>query len=105
MGKKIYFLLAICYMLFLPVLAFAHPISLWPTGYWGPFVTCSGTSCTLCDLIDTFPHVVYFGISLVVFAIGPVMIVAGGIMMLIASGSPERFSSGRKIATGAAIGI
>ncbi len=42
---------------------------------------------------------------MVLFVIAPIMITIGGIMMLIAGGSEDRFSTGKKMATGAVVGI
>ena len=43
--------------------------------------------------------------TLTLFVIGPIMVTAGGVMMMIAAGNEERFTTGRKMATGAIIGI
>lgn len=88
------------------VLAHAEGQSIWPLGYWGPLVACEGNACdSLCDLVDLGQHLTSFGISLVIFAIAPVMIVYGGMMILIAGGSEERIKNGKKILTGAVLGI
>ncbi len=103
LNRKI-LLLVIGYLLlvlFVPMLTSAAGFP-----YWGPLVSCPGGTCkSLCDLLATGQNIIYFMMTLAVLAIGPVMIVVGGIMMLVAAGSPERFSSGRKMATGAIIGI
>ena len=39
------------------------------------------------------------------FAIGALMIVAGGVMMMVSAGNEERFSQGKKFITNAVIGI
>ena len=103
-NKKLIFVA--CLLSLLPLTAAAHSIQLFPGGYWGPFVNCGPQGCaSLCDLFDTGQHIIYFLMTLTLLGIGPVMIVAGGIMMLVAGGKPERFSKGRQIVTGAAIGI
>lgn len=99
---KIYIIIAVGYVLITPFLASAVQISL---PYWGPFVSCTGGSCTACDFFATAQNIIYFLMTLTLFVIGPIMIIAGGIAMLTAAGSPEKFSQGRKIATGAVIGI
>ncbi len=90
--------------------------------YWGDkgLVSCVGGDlnnglndaknklpiCTsVCNLLTTAQMIIYFMMTLALFAIGPVMIAAGGTMMLVAAGSPERFSTGRKMATRALVGM
>lgn len=98
-----YTLLAIGF-LFMPLIVSAD-VSLFPTGYWGPLVSCTGINCNTCHIFSTAQMVIYFIMTLTLFVVGPLMITAGGIMMLVSGGSPEKFSSGRKMATGAVIGI
>ncbi|MDO8664018.1 MAG: hypothetical protein Q7K44_00480 [Candidatus Liptonbacteria bacterium] len=102
MNHKI--LLLISFFIMLPLVVSAD-VSLFPTGYWGPLVSCYGIQCNTCHLFSTAQMVIYFIMTLTIFVIGPLMITAGGIMMLISAGNAERFSSGRKMATGAVIGI
>lgn len=97
-----YTLLAIGFVL--PLVASAQ-VSLPYFGGNPPFVSCSGTTCTTCDLFETGQRVIYFGMTMILFVIAPILITAGGIMMVIAGGSEERFSSGKKMATGAVVGI
>lgn len=97
-------LLLISFFIMLP-LAVSADVSLFPAGYWGPLVSCSGIQCNTCHLFSTAQMVIYFIMTLTIFVIGPIMITAGGIMMLISAGNAEKFSSGRKMATGAVIGI
>jgi len=110
----------------LPAFAFASSWTtpnIWPTGFWGPLVSCTGnylpngggqlpangstpSPCTsLCDLIDTFINIVYFGISLAVFIIAPVMLGVGGVMIMMAGANPEMLGSGKKALTAAVIGV
>lgn len=88
--------------------------SIWPTGYWGPLVSCVGVgtggsqnkTCTsLNDLIQTFLNVVSFGMTIVLFILAPIFFVWGGVMILIAGASPERLANGKKILTGTVIGV
>ncbi len=89
-----------------------------PPGYWGPLVSCTGnylsknsdgtapTPCTsLCDLINTFINIVYFGMSIAIFIIAPIMVVAGGIMIMFAGANPGMLESGRKAITAAVVGL
>jgi hypothetical protein len=95
--------------------------SIWPTGYWGPFVSCTGNPYSdlstnpptpnskfcksLDDLIQTFLNVVSFGMTIVLFILAPIFFVWGGVMILIAGASPERLANGKKILTGTVIGV
>jgi hypothetical protein len=120
MNKKFaagYLLFVICYLL-LPIFAHAQ-VSLFPDGYWGPLTSCVGSADQLpspnptgvkvcdstCDFFSTSQRIIYFFMSLTLFVLGPVMIVAGGIMILISAGSSERLGTGKKMITGAVIGI
>lgn len=122
----------------LPVFSFAAQIqaggnvsyttpSLWPTGYWGPVVWCTGSTlaqpnptpspvsgtagqtpptCTnLCDLIGTFINAIYLIFSIAIFIIAPILVVVGGIMIMIAGANPGMLETGKKILTGAVVGI
>lgn len=96
----------VLFSVFAPFVAFAHNASIWPLGYWGPLVACGGQVChSLCDLVDLGQHLTAFGISLVIFAIAPVMVVYGGVKMVISAGSPERLKEGKKIVLNGVIGI
>lgn len=102
----------------LPSFATPDPINLFPTGYWGPLVSCTGnydpsnpsptgqpTCISFCDLIHTFLHVIYFGMSIALFVLAPIFFAWGGIMILIAGGDPGKMQSGKKILTGTLVGI
>ncbi len=105
--KKASLIFAFFYIavLLLPVAASAAQVSLPYFGGDPPFVSCSGTSCNTCDFFETGQRVIYFGMTMVLFVIAPIMVTIGGIMMLIAGGSEDRFSTGKKMATGAVVGI
>lgn len=107
--KKILFSI-FCFLLLLPSLGLAQ--SLFPSGYWGPLVSCTGNyssgsnpCVSLCDLIQTFLNVIYFGMTLVVFVLTPVLFAWGGITILLAAGDPGKLQSGKKILTGTLIGL
>ena len=87
-----------------PFAAFADT----PFSFWAPagLVSCSGLSCTsLCDLIHTAAHVIYFGLTLGVFVFAPIMFAWGGITMMVAGASAEKRGSGKKMLVGTVIGI
>ena len=105
-------------LLIIPIAASAHQINLWgvPPGYWGgPLLSCNTQKdasgkftnpCTsLCDLMHTFQHVIYLGISLAFFAIARVLLIWGGVLILISGPSPTVHEKGKKILTGTVIGI
>lgn len=108
------FLVVFSILLLVPALASAAQARF---PYWGPLVSCTGpltnpdgttnaNACkSVCDLFATGQNIIYFMMTIAVFAVAPIMIVIGGIMILISAGSQERISSGRKMVTGAVIGI
>ena len=120
--KKIFYIFALIIVL-LPSLAFAYTApSIWPTGFWGPLVSCVGNysgatgsivpnpsglpACaSLCDLIYTIENVIYFGISIALFILSPILFAWGGIMYMVSRGKPEGTSKARKILIGALIGV
>ena len=62
--------------------------------------------CTsLCDLVDTIINIVYFGMSLALFIIAPVAVVAGGLWFTLGGANPGMLESGKKTITGAVIGV
>ena len=122
------FLAAFAFMLFVcllpaaaPVVPLAHAASrVWPTGYWGPLLSCTGnynnvvpttaitnTCNNLCDLLATAQNVVDFGITIVIFVGAPAMITFGGIMLLIAgsAGGDENRKLAKDIIVSAVIGV
>lgn len=97
---------------FAPSVSHAHNPNIWPTGYWGPLLSCTGDGggglpeCkNLCDLAHTIQHFIYFGISIAFFAFAPVFLAWGGIMIIFAGASPGRVETGKKIIWGTVIGI
>ena len=115
----------------LPVISFASSggtayktPSLWPTGYWGPIVWCTGdyltgtannqvagptgqpAACTnLCDLVGTFINIIYLAMSIAIFIIAPILFVWGGITIMFAGANPGSLETGKKILTGTLIGL
>lgn len=98
---RFYPFVAVVVGFFLPLVVSAAGIP-----YWGPLVACGGNVCTsLCDLVTLGQNLTSFGITLVVFAIAPIMIVYGGIMTMLSGGSPERMKTGKKIILNGVIGM
>jgi hypothetical protein len=119
-AAKILFILIIGSSVALPLVASAYTTpNIWPTGYWGGstgLISCTGnylsnapagtTPCTsLCDLINTFINIVYFLMSIAIFIITPIMFVWGGVMMMFSGANPGALETGKKILTGAVIGL
>ena len=102
--KKYLFSFVACLLLLSPILASAA-VSLPYFGGNPPFASCAGVNCTTCDLFETGQRVIYFIMTLALFVFGPIMVTIGGVMMLISGGNEDRFTSGKKMATGAVIGI
>lgn len=94
----------------------------WPTGYWGPLLSCTGnynevvptgpdgvseTCNSFCDLLKTGQNIIDFGMTLVIFVGAPIMITFGGIMLMIAgtSGAEEKRTMAKDIIVSAVIGV
>jgi len=97
---------------------------LWPTGFWGPIVWCTGDyltgkannqvagpngavpACTnLCDLVGTFINIIYLALSIAIFIITPILFVWGGIMIMFSGANPGTLETGKKILLGTVIGL
>jgi hypothetical protein len=114
--------LALITTLGLPHLAAAAsapgPSSMWPTGYWGPLVSCTGDltgknpnpaglpPCSnVCDLIQTFINIIYFIISICFFILTPIFAAIGGVMIMVSGANPEMLSKGKSVLTSTVIGL
>lgn len=114
------------FLALITVIALPHIVSaqqyktpnLWPGGFWGPLVSCTGDvaginpnpanlpPCTsLCNLIGTFINIIFFIISLCFFILAPIMFAVGGIMVMVSGANPEMLSTGKRILKAAAIGV
>lgn len=134
---KILLVLVIGASVVLPVAAFAAQTqnggnaaytspSLWPTGFWGPIVWCTGSfiaspnptnptpgtsnqtppTCTnLCDFVGTFVNIIYLALSIAIFIIAPLSIVVGGIMIMVAGANPEMLGHGKNVLKSAVVGL
>ena len=114
MKKKIYFSLAIFALITLSSPTLVHGEESPGFPYWGtspPLLPCGtpgGPDCKdigICGIFVLFQRLIYFGITLVFFAIAPVLFLWGGVMLLVSAGSPQKISSGKKILTGTIFGI
>ncbi len=77
--------------------------------YWGPLVACqddAGQICdSVCDFLDLTQNLIYFGLTILLLVIAPLMLIGGGVMIMISGGSEERLSKGKKMITGTVIGV
>jgi hypothetical protein len=118
MNKKIAILTLL--LIIVPTVALAQSApSLWPTGYWGPLVSCqgnpvvingttnqNGNACkSLCDLIYTIINIIYFAISVCFFIVAPILFIIGGIMIMVAGANPEMLSKGKSVLKSTVIGV
>ena len=118
--KKYIFSLCALAVVLLPSLAFAYTAPSIP--YWATngLVSCTGNlynvasttysanpnACTsLCDLINTIENVIYFGITIALFVILPILFAWGGLMFMFSRGKPEGISKAKGILTGAVVGL
>ena len=95
----------------------------WPTGYWGPLLSCTGNYnqvvppgtdpkgvkniCTsFCDILQTGQNVIDFAMTLALFIGVPVMITLGGILLMIsgAGGEEEKRKAAKDMIVSAVIG-
>lgn len=70
-------------------------------------VPCGGEGepfCTWCHLMQLIKNIIDFMIK-IILPIAAIMIVYGGVIMMIAGGSPEKFNRGKSIVWSAIIGI
>ncbi|MEN9342044.1 MAG: hypothetical protein RIQ54_300 [Candidatus Parcubacteria bacterium] len=89
--------------------------------YWGPILSCEGspeavknaqeagssinkTCSSLCDLFETAQNLLFFGMTVLLFIILPLMLVFGGFAMLISGQFPEYAKTGKKLIYGAISG-
>jgi len=108
--KKTFLVLLFVGMLLFPsALALAHTPPLFPVGFWGPIVSCGyegGPACKdICDLVHTAQHLVYLSLTILVFIIVPIAVIAGGIFIMVSSGDEGKLKKGRQIVTSAVIGL
>ena len=98
----------------LPLVADAHEAKL---PYWGsdaPILSCVGSpdasgaiaeQCDdFCDILHTIQHVIYFVLTIAIFVLVPLMVLAGGAMILVSGASPSLRETGKKTLTGAIVG-
>jgi hypothetical protein len=81
---------------------------IWPRGFWGPILNfCSGIACSawgLCGIVQVILNVISFGISIAFFAVLPIFLTWGGVVILTSQGNPGKLGEGKKILTGTLVG-
>jgi len=101
--KKIIILSAI-FAVAVPLVGFALPLPYWGTN--PPLLPCTGADyVSICQMVQLGQNVIWLGMSIVVFAIAPILIAWGGILVLTAGGAEERMKEGKKVITAALIGM
>lgn len=101
--KKI-FLFGAVLAVAIPLVGFALPFPYWGTN--PPLLPCVGAKCvSICQMIKLGQNVIWLGISIVVFAIAPVLIAWCGILVLTAGGAEEWMKQGKKVVTSSLIGM
>jgi hypothetical protein len=68
-------------------------------------VPCSGLNCTVCDLFALLGNITNFILKDVMPPLAGLLFLVGGIMMVAAGGSEERFKKGKTILTNTLIGV
>jgi Na+-transporting methylmalonyl-CoA/oxaloacetate decarboxylase gamma subunit len=90
--------------------------------YWGPILSCEGspeavknaqeagassidkTCSSLCDLFETAQNLLFFGMTVLLFVLLPLMLVFGGFAMVLSGQFPEYAKTGKKFIYGAISG-
>lgn len=68
-------------------------------------VPCTGAyTCTICSLLQLISNIALFLVTNVMPPLAGLLFLIGGIMMIAAAGSEERYKKGRKIVIDTAIG-
>jgi hypothetical protein len=78
--------------------------------YWPsdarPLLPCRGLDCVdLCQLLTLFQRLTYFGMTVAVEVIAPILLVWGAFLILISGGSQERLGKGKKVLTSTVVGV
>ncbi|MBI2888933.1 MAG: hypothetical protein HYY10_03350 [Candidatus Liptonbacteria bacterium] len=77
--------------------------------YWGTnpsLLPCTGLKCVdLCQLLLLFQHLIYFGMTIAVLFVAPILILWGAFLIIISGGSAERVSKGKTVLTSTIVGI
>ncbi len=65
---------------------------------------CAGSTCTVCHLLQLISNIVLFLVRDVMPPLAGLLFLIGGIMMIAAGGSEERYKKGKQIVINTAIG-
>lgn len=66
---------------------------------------CQGSSCTPCHFLQLISNVLVFVVKSIVAPLAGLLFLVGGIMMVSAGGSEERFKKGKEMFKNVAIGV
>jgi hypothetical protein len=87
------------------IIAFLFALFLVPLSAAAALVpNCAGYTCTICSLLQLISNIALFLVSNVMPPLAGLLFLVGGIMMIAAAGSEERYKKGRKIVIDTAIG-
>lgn len=117
--KKVVFLILVVSVA-MPYVSFADTAhraqSIFPLGFWGfpdsGLLSCHGDPATnpnacknFCDFIDTGVNIIYFVMTIALFAATPILLAWGGILILTAGANPGNIETGKKVLKGTLIGV
>src|ERR1035437_9542374 len=106
--KKLIFISATATAVLSPIIVSAAEYAI-SIPYWGfspDLLPCHGMDCTgACDFVVLFQHIIMLALSLGIFALAPLLIIIGGLMVLLGGASSGTLATGKKILTGTVIGI
>jgi len=71
----------------------------------GPIVPCSGPDCNFCSLLQLIVNLVNFGMYNVFIPLAGLLILAGGIMMVLAGAKEEYYKKGKEILKNTALAL
>lgn len=102
MAKKIYYALSSLALFLVASNSFA---ALTPLVQCGNSQPPYNQPCTFSDMVALVTRIVSFALEYIAIPVTAVMFAWGGIMMAVSAGNESRFGKGKKILTGAAIGL
>ncbi|HRY52880.1 MAG TPA: pilin [Candidatus Portnoybacteria bacterium] len=86
------------------VIGFAFFV-IWPVEAAGLLPNCRAASCTPCHFLQLISNVLLFVVKNIVAPLAGLLFLIGGIMMVSAGGSEERFKKGKEMFKNVAIGV
>ena len=103
MAKKIYYAVLSVALFLVASNSFAAILPLVQCG--NPAPSPYTAPCTFTDLVAMVGRLVSFALEYIAIPVTAVMVAWGGITMAISAGNENKFGKGKKIVTGAAVGL